>query len=238
MKKTVFIVLIFAATFFLHSACAAQEDFSRSGGEEWTSYGEAAKQGFSLGFIVGVHKAIEELEIFVRSSSYTGGTVQEALPIYNISNSQLKDALDRFYADPANMTVPLKDAALISCGELARSDKERMEKKKRVSRMPPDEQRLVQKADYLKERIKRGEYPEFEVKDEAVVEKDTGAVVPLESEEEIVDFWSGRVFPEEAPIIKEVVRTDYRPAIIISSTAVIFSALFVFWALKRRGRGQ
>jgi len=233
MKRIIAFLISLTLIACSYYAFSQYEDFSVSRGYEWNSYDDSSKSGFALGFVVGVHKALEELDLFIRSSSYKEERVEDLLPIYNITNTQLKEALDNFYRNPVNATIPIKDAAIIVCKEIKAKDKERIEKEKRLLRLPPDEQRVVKRADYLKQEIKRGEYPKYEVTKERVVEKETGKIIPLETEEEIVDFWTEQVFPEEAPRVKEVIKTDYRLVIIIFAMSLVIIALILI-GVKRR----
>lgn len=229
--------MLFVACALLSSAYYAfssYEDFSQSAGHEWNSYDDSSRSGFTLGFIVGIHKALEELELTLRQSSSSKEEIEGLLPIYNTTNTQLKEHLDIFYRDPANANIPIKDAAIIVCKELQAEDKERIEKKKRLLRLPPEEQRIVKRADYLKEKIKRGEYSKYKVQDGGVIEKESGEVVPLETEEEIVDFWTKQVFPEEAPQVKEIVKPDYKLAGIIAVVALGAIALILFNTKKKK----
>ncbi|MEE8360079.1 MAG: hypothetical protein V3S04_04060, partial [Candidatus Omnitrophota bacterium] len=215
MRISIVLLLFLLNLCALPEASCQEEDFSRLGGDEWNSYSESSKSGFALGFIVGAHMALEELNIFFRRSTYSDKRPEDLVPVYNITNSQLKEKLDVLYELPENRTIPIKDAAMIVCKELKRGDTERIEKEKRLLRLPPDEQRIVKRSNYLKEKVKRGEYAKYEVKDEVIIEKDSGEAVPLETEEEIVEFWTEQVFPEEAPKIKEVevIKKDYIVAI-------------------------
>lgn len=237
MKRLVIPFILFSALIsFSYYAYSQYRDFTLAGGYEWNSYSQSSKSGFALGFIVGVHKAIEELDIFIRQSLYKEKEVEDVLPIYNVTNTQLKEALDNFYKEPANMAIPIKDAVIIICKEIKAKDIERIEKEKRLLRLPPEEQRIVKRADYLKQKIKRGEYPKYEVKKEEIVEKETGKVIPLETEEEIVEFWTEQVFPEERPKVKEVVRVDYTLVIVAAVISFLTAILLVVLFTKRRRR--
>jgi len=236
MKKIKAITLSFAFLLLTFYTLSAYQDFSRSDGREWKTYNESSKLGFALGFITGAHAAIEKLDVFIRGSSYSEKKIEEILPIYNITNTQLKEALDKLYGDSANISIPIKDAALIVCEEVRGEDVKTIEKEKRLKRLPPEEQRLVKRADYLKDKIKRGEYPRYEVKKEGVVEKETGRPVPLETEDQIVDFWTEQILPEEAPEIKEAVKTDYALTIVVASCAAAAIALMLYSAKKRGGK--
>jgi hypothetical protein len=240
MKKIKIGILVLLLIFSSYCAFSQLDDFSRSGGDEWNSYNASTKMGFTLGFIVGVHKSLEQLDIIIRQSSYREERAEDLLPVYNISNSQLREALDNFYSIPDNRPIPIKDASIIVCNEIKAKDRERIEKEKKVLRLPPEEQRIVKRSGYLKEKIKRGEYAKYEVKEEKVVEKESGKVIPLETEEEIVDFWTEQVFPEEAPKIKEVevVKTDYTLAIVVSVIAALAILLILFTVKKRSGGGR
>ncbi len=237
--RIMIVLFLFLLNLWPLTEAFCQEDFSRLGADEWNSYSESSKSGFALGFIVGAHKAIEELDIFFRRSTYSERAPEDLMPVYNITNSQLKEKLDAFYGLPENRTIPIKDAAVIVCKELKREDPERIEKEKRLLRLSPDEQRIVKKSDYLKEKVKRGEYAKYEVKDEVIIEKDSGKAVPLETEEEIVEFWTEQVFPEEAPRIKEVevVKKDYILAISVG-VASIFIIMLMFFNFRKRTGGK
>jgi hypothetical protein len=209
------------------------DDFERADGYTWKGYHDYVKLGFTLGFITGADKAIKELDPFIRKSSYEGPKVEELLPIYNITNTQLKERLDAFYSAPENMTVPIQNAVLIICKEMhPQKDAKMIAREIELERLPPEKQKLEKVKDYLKGEIQKGEYPKYEVKQDKIVESQTQKEVPLKTEEEVTNLRYKMLVPTGGVEVKEVVKVDYTPAIWIG--AISFAAIAVTILLVRR----
>ncbi len=220
--------------YFANGIHSAVKDFSRSDGYTWRDYHEYVKIGFALGFLAGANKAVEELDPVIRQSYYEKKEVKELLPIYNITNTQLKQRLDEFYASSTNLSIPIQDAIIIICKEMVPiKDKKMIEREKEVAKLPPAKQKVERIKDHLKAEIKKGYYPKYEVEKEQVVAKETKEPVPLKTEKEVTHFWYDLMVPEEARV-KEVVKVNYALVASVTAASIIIIGVLIFLLAKAK----
>lgn len=213
------------------------DDFSKKDGYAWKGYHEYVKLGFTLGYLIGADQAVKELEPFIRQSSYDSEKVEERLPVYNITNAELKERLDRFYEKTENMAVPIRNAVLIICKEThPQKDAKMIEREKEVQRLPPAEQRVERIKDYLKTEVEKGEYPKYEVAEEKIVEVETKKAVPLKTEEQVTSFWFKMLVPSQGVEVKEVMKPDYTLAAAVGGGALVIIMILTVAVVKLKKR--
>ena len=225
MKKILIVFILIAVLFTSHYLYSAMKDFSAFDGYNWLQYHEYVKVGLALGFLMGAHKTMEEL----------GGQGEEALPVYNVTNTQLKEELDKFYDIPENRSVTIENACLLILKKMSpEKDIEMIKKEEKILRLPPEEQRVERIKEIIKEDIKTGRYPKYEIEEEEVIEKETGKPVPLETEEEVTKLRFEMLAPGVV-ITREVVKISYLPGVIIGVIALIVIVVLI-GVIRKKGK--
>jgi len=235
MRRLLAGALIIASCLLVGASAEENAVHRKPDGYAWRSYHDFVKIGYAMGFLFGAKKAIEELDPYLRQSYYQGEKVEELVPIYNITNDALSGALDQFYSRQENMDIPIEEAVILICREMIpKKDVKMIEREKEILRLPPPQQRVEKIKDHIKEEVEKGKHPAYEVRHDAIVEKETLAEVPLKSEKEVADFWFNLLVPGGGQRTREVVKKDYTAAIIVAAVAALIIAFLVI--KKRTGR--
>ncbi|MFH1995419.1 MAG: hypothetical protein ABIJ27_00295 [Candidatus Omnitrophota bacterium] len=234
MKKKIILAIVCIAVLLCSvNLFSKTVEFSSVDGTVWKSYHDYAKLGFALGFIVGAHQTIDGLDPYIRQSYYKGEKVEELVPVYNITNTELRKKLDEFYEKKENLTVPVGEAAIIVCKEMIpKKDIKMISREKEILRLPEPERKVERIKDHIKKEIKKGKHPDYEVRRETIVKKETKKVIPLKSEEEVTDFWFNLLVPGGGVKTREVVKVNYSLAIIVA----VFAGIVITFLMIRKGR--
>ena len=119
MKKLVLgLVLLLTATAGLaQSRPAAPELTPPSNGEEWLKLSSTEKLFWAIGYSQGYREALEKIDVTAGPTSPCASlaerTERQSSTSGKVSGFELVSGLERFYADPANTTIPIGSAIRI-----------------------------------------------------------------------------------------------------------------------------
>jgi hypothetical protein len=113
MKKLVLgLVLILTATAGLaQSRPATPELTPPANGEEWLKLSSTEKLFWSIGYAQGYQEALDKIDVTAGPTSpcaaLSARTERQTSTAGKISGFELVSGLEKFYADPANTTIPI-----------------------------------------------------------------------------------------------------------------------------------
>jgi hypothetical protein len=119
MKKLVLgLVLLLTATAGLaQSRPATPELTPPSNGEEWLRLSSTEKLFWSIGYAQGYQEALDKIDVTAGPTSPCAGlaarTERQTSTAGKVSGFELVSGLERFYAEPANTTIPIGTAIRI-----------------------------------------------------------------------------------------------------------------------------
>ena len=113
MKKLVLgLVLILTATAgFAQTRATTPELTPPSNGEEWLKLSSTEKLFWSIGYAQGYQEALDKIDITAGPTSpcaaMAARTERQTSTAGKVSGFELVSGLERFYADPANTSIPI-----------------------------------------------------------------------------------------------------------------------------------
>ena len=120
MKKLVLglVLLLTATAAFGQSRPAAPELTPPENGEQWLRLSSTEKLFWAIGYSQGYREALEKIDVTAGPTSPCASlavrTERQTSTAGKLSGFELVSSLERFYADPANTTIPVGSAIRIS----------------------------------------------------------------------------------------------------------------------------
>ncbi len=108
----------------------------------------------------------------------------------NVTVAQISNGLDEFYKDYRNTQIRILDAMPLVCMEAKGAAKDKVERKARILRMPPDQQAIERLKDDIGKIVERGLFPRYEIRKGSIVDKKTNQEVLLDTMGKIVSYLS------------------------------------------------
>lgn len=119
MKKLVFglVLLLTATAGFAQSRSTTPELTPPSNGDEWLKLSSTEKLFWAIGYSQGYREALEKIDVTAGPTSACASlaerTERQTSTSGKVSGFELVSGLERFYADPANTTIPIGSAIRI-----------------------------------------------------------------------------------------------------------------------------
>ena len=119
MKKLVFglVLLLTATAGFAQTRSTTPELTPPSNGEEWLKLSSTEKLFWAIGYSQGYREALEKIDVTAgpasACASLAARTERQTSTSGKVSGFELVSGLERFYAEPANTTIPIGSAIRI-----------------------------------------------------------------------------------------------------------------------------